>query len=119
MSYADIDLEMVPAARAHFEKPAGYFLPGADFGECAVAQRIEIDLQRLLIRGQPGAVVCHRSVDLARHGQWQSLGNRDSLSIIGTSACAYHEKSNRLELPWCSRSLLNTALLKGQPVGGV
>ena len=52
---------------AHFEEPARDFLPGADLGESAVTERIEVDLERLLIRGQPGAIVCHRSVDSIRH----------------------------------------------------
>ena len=52
MSYADIDLEIVPGSGTDFEKPARHFLPSANLRERPVAKRIEIGLERLLVRGQ-------------------------------------------------------------------
>ena len=50
MSYADIDLAMVPAAPPSPKEPAGDFLAGSDFSDGAVPAGVKVDPERLLQR---------------------------------------------------------------------
>src|SRR5467141_584146 len=54
--------------RPHLEEPARHLLSGADLGKCAVKDRVEVDLERLLVRAQSWAfVVFHASIHRGPH----------------------------------------------------
>ena len=80
---------------AHFEEPAGNFLSGADLGECAVPQWIEVDLERLLICAQPGAFICNRSVESVCHVRHAagSLELGESVSYRQFGSCLSLDKN--------------------------
>jgi hypothetical protein len=67
MSYADIDLEMVPAAPPTLKNQRATSCP-APISANAPSERVEVDLERFLVGAQSGTFVGNRSLDSVCHG---------------------------------------------------
>ncbi len=82
---------------AHLEKPARHFLPGADFGEGAVKQRVEVDLQRFLVRAQFRAFVVFHDLSLFPQSVRQCYTSGWSL-CVSKECIVYHKQKMNTEM---------------------
>src|ERR1700710_641109 len=101
MSYADIDLAMVPAAPPARKKQRGTPLPGPDLRHSAVPAGIEVDPKCLLQRvhgsvhpartpiwwGEQRVAAVRRSVSLQTGGADTGSRNRNTVETLFSPEC--------------------------------